>query len=605
VINPGVSVSGELSEGAAPLAVRVRGLVKTYAGVPVVRDVDLDIRHGEIFALLGPNGAGKTTTVEIFEGFRTRDSGEVSVLGYDPGAQQIGLKRRIGMVLQSNGVDQYLTVEETIGMYASFYPHPRPVDEVIMLVGLSEKRRDRAIKLSGGQQRRLDVAVALVGDPDLLFLDEPTTGFDPSARRDAWEVILNLAKLGKTVLLTTHYMDEAQYLADTVAVIAAGRIVASGPPTTLGHREVAEARIRYRPAPGLSPPAHLMGPVDAEGFSEFFTNDTTKALFELTQWAIGCGVELDGLEVVRPSLEDVYLELTASSDDHLEAEPAAREAALRPEPNPVPAQHAPRAPLTSRVATVLALTVSQVRYVNKAFWRNPASAFFTFAFPLMFLVIFTSLAGNFKVPIGARTVASSTFYVASMGAFAVITACFNNIAVAITFQREAGILKRIRGTPLPSASFLGARIIHAMLVGVVLVMITAAFGRAFYSVEIPTGATLLRFAVMLVVGAASFCALGLATTALIPNADSSAVIVNAIILPLLFLSGIFIPFGKTTPDWILWIARIFPIKHFVDGMQAGFLDTQFSWTDVLIVAGWGVAGLVLATRFFSWEPASG
>jgi ABC-2 type transport system permease protein len=249
-----------------------------------------------------------------------------------------------------------------------------------------------------------------------------------------------------------------------------------------------------------------------------------------------------------------------------------------------------------------ALTLRQVRYVNKAFWRNPASAFFTFAFPLMFLVIFTSLLGHGTVQIGSRLVNTSTYYVASMASFAVITACFNNIAMTVTFQRDAGVLKRTNGTPLPSAAFLGARILHALLVAVLLVALTVAFGRAFYHADVPTGLTLLRFCVIIVVGATSFCALGFAITAVIPNADASPAIVNAVILPLLFLSGIFIPFGNSTPSWVLWIARIFPVKHFADGMQAAFLGTSFHWTDVLIVAAWGLAGLLIAARYFSWEP---
>ncbi len=219
------------------LAVRVRGLVKSYGAVHAVRGIDLDIRQGEIFALLGPNGAGKTTTVEILEGYRRRDQGEVRVFGYDPARERAKMLPRVGIVLQKTGVDRYLTVAETVRMYASYYPKPRDPAEIVDLVGLTEKRNSRLTTLSGGQLRRLDVAVALAGDPDLLFLDEPTTGFDPSARREAWEVVKNLASLGKTVLLTTHYMDEAQYLADRAAVISAGRIVAEGSPATLraGH----------------------------------------------------------------------------------------------------------------------------------------------------------------------------------------------------------------------------------------------------------------------------------------------------------------------------------------------------------------------------------
>jgi len=251
------------------------------------------------------------------------------------------------------------------------------------------------------------------------------------------------------------------------------------------------------------------------------------------------------------------------------------------------------------------LMFSQIRYVNKAFWLNPSSAFFTFAFPLMFLVIFTALLGHSTVHLGSRTVKTSTYYVAAMASFAVITACYNNIAVGITFQRDAGVLKRTNGTPLPSASFLGARILHALLIAVLLVAVTAVFGRALYSADIPTGLSLVRFLVMLGVGAAAFCALGLAVTALIPNADAAAAIVNATILPILFLSGIFIAFDNQTPSWILWIARIFPVRHFATGMQAGFLGTAFHWTDVLVVAAWGAAALLLAIRFFSWEPRTG
>jgi ABC-2 type transport system ATP-binding protein len=311
---PGGTAAGEAAgsgaDGRPSLAVHVQGLVKSYGGMTAVNGIDIDIRRGEIFALLGPNGAGKTTTVEILEGYRSRDSGEVTVLGFDPARQRARLKSQIGIVLQSTGVERYLTVAETVRMYAGFYPHPRPVDEVIGLVGLEAKRNSRVNKLSGGQQRRLDVAIALAGDPDLLFLDEPTTGFDPSARREAWDVIKNLATLGKTVLLTTHYMDEAQFLADRVAVISAGHIVAEGDPATLANRELARARVRYRLPAGATPPPGLGGPAGADGFTEFAPDDVTLALNQLTGWALAQRVSLDGLEVTRPSLEDVYLSLT-------------------------------------------------------------------------------------------------------------------------------------------------------------------------------------------------------------------------------------------------------------------------------------------------------
>jgi ABC-2 type transport system permease protein len=257
----------------------------------------------------------------------------------------------------------------------------------------------------------------------------------------------------------------------------------------------------------------------------------------------------------------------------------------------------------AQVMSTAALTLSQVRYVNKAFWRNPASAFFIFAFPLMFLVIFTALLGHGTLRISPTQVVNvSTYYVAAMATFGVISACYTNIAISVSFQRDTGVLKRINGTPLPSSAFLGARMIQALLVAILLVVITAAFGRVFYSASIPAGLTLLRFLVILLVGAASFCALGFAITAVIPNADAAPAIVNASILPLLFLSGVFIPLGSNAPAWIVWIARIFPVWHFAKGMQASFLGIAFSWTDVLVVAAWGLGGLLFAIRFFSWEP---
>jgi ABC-2 type transport system permease protein len=250
----------------------------------------------------------------------------------------------------------------------------------------------------------------------------------------------------------------------------------------------------------------------------------------------------------------------------------------------------------------VSLTVSQVGYTNRSFWRNPAQAFFIFAFPLMFLVIFTALLGNNTVHIGSQTIKQSTYYVSTMAAFGVITACFNNMAISIAFLRDTGVLKRMHGTPMPSVSYLSARILHALFVALILVAITAGFGKAAYSVTLPGGTALVEFLVMLVVGAASFCALGLALSSAIPNADAAAPIVNAVILPLLFLSGIFVPFSNHTPSWILWVARIFPVRHFAVGLQAGFLGTPFDWVDVAVVAAWGGLGLLLAVRHFTWEP---
>jgi ABC-2 type transport system ATP-binding protein len=297
-------------------AIEVRGLRKSYRDVEAVRGIDLAVRQGEVFALLGPNGAGKTTSVEILEGYRRRDDGEVRVLGFDPADGERRFREQIGIVLQSTGVDVYLTVAETIDLYRAAYPNPRPLGEIVELVGLKEKRDTRVNKLSGGQQRRLDVAVALAGDPALLFLDEPTTGFDPSARRNAWEIVRELAALGKTVFLTTHYMDEAQYLADDVAIIADGEIVAHGPPATLAGRDTAATVIRFRlPAGPAGLPDSLRADATLAGDQvELRTTDPTRTLHRLTEWALERGVSLEALSVGRPSLEDVYLEITGAAN---------------------------------------------------------------------------------------------------------------------------------------------------------------------------------------------------------------------------------------------------------------------------------------------------
>jgi ABC-2 type transport system ATP-binding protein len=278
-------------------AITVRGLHKRYGDVEAVRGIDFEVRRGEVFGLLGPNGAGKTTTVEILEGYRDRTAGDVEVLGHDPQRRDRDLRERVGIVLQTTGMYRHITVREALEHWAGFYPRPRDVAGVIALAGLEAKAGERVSRLSGGQLRRLDFALALVGDPELIFLDEPTTGFDPEARRQAWDTIRSLRELGKTVLLTTHYLDEAQALADRVAIIKGGRLLAEGAPGELGGGASQRYRVSYRNGDGSR--------VERE------TDDPTSLLYELTSAALARGERLKDLVVTRPTLEDVYLELTA------------------------------------------------------------------------------------------------------------------------------------------------------------------------------------------------------------------------------------------------------------------------------------------------------
>jgi ABC-2 type transport system ATP-binding protein len=284
-------------------AIEVRELRKSYGDFEALRGIDIAVKRGEVFGLLGPNGAGKTTTVEILEGYRARSAGTVSVLGHDPALRSIELRRRIGIVLQSGGIYSYITPREALAQWAAFYPRPREVGEVLSLAGLEDSADVRCRKLSGGQLRRLDFALALVGDPELMFLDEPTTGFDPEARRAAWETVRSLRDLGKTILLTTHYLDEAQELADRVAIVKDGRVLAIGPPRELVAHPPGGASDRYR-----------VSYRDGEGaLVELDTDDPTALLNEVTARALAEGWRMTELTVGRPTLEDVYLELTADA----------------------------------------------------------------------------------------------------------------------------------------------------------------------------------------------------------------------------------------------------------------------------------------------------
>jgi len=305
-------------QSPGPPVIQVRGLRKSYDGVEAVAGIDLEVRAGEVFAFLGPNGAGKTTTVEILEGYRRRTAGEVAVLGTDPAAAGPDWRARIGVVLQESQPEDELTAEECLSLYAGYYPHPRPVAETLELVGQAGRRSVRCGRMSGGQRRRLDVALALIGDPELIFLDEPTTGFDPAARKSAWEVIAGLRDLGKTIFLTTHYMEEAEYLADRIAVLAGGRIVAEGTAATLGGRDTEAAVVSFTLPPDMSaadlPPVVAAAVTDDPGHKVVArTPGPLPLLGALAGWAQVRGVDLPDLQVHRPTLEDVYLQLTRDS----------------------------------------------------------------------------------------------------------------------------------------------------------------------------------------------------------------------------------------------------------------------------------------------------
>jgi ABC-2 type transport system ATP-binding protein len=313
----GHTLAGMQSERDHP-AIEVRDLHRSYGTVDAVRGVSFDVARGEVFCLLGPNGAGKTTIVEILEGYRSRSGGEARVLGVDPASGSRALREQVGIVLQQCGVQTDLSVAELVEMYSRYYVRSRPVDEVLELVELTEKRDVRTNALSGGQRRRLDLALALVGDPELIFLDEPTTGFDPAARRAAWSTIRSLCELGKTIFLTTHFMDEAQSLADRVAVMRAGEIIAAGAPDELGGRDLRPAEIRFElprtVALGDVPEVPCQSRSVHDGRVLIQTREPVRAAHLLTGWALDRGTELGHFSVAQPTLEDIYLELTGTPE---------------------------------------------------------------------------------------------------------------------------------------------------------------------------------------------------------------------------------------------------------------------------------------------------
>ena len=553
-------------------AIEVRGLRKRYGDVEAVQGIDLDVDQGEILAFLGPNGAGKTTTIEILEGYRDRDGGEVSVLGVDPARAPLSWRDDIGIVLQESEPLPELTALESVVMHAAYYDEPRDPGEVLDIVGLADSADQRTRKLSGGQRRRLDLALALVGNPRLVFLDEPTTGFDPSARRESWHMIEALRQLGSTVLLTTHYMDEADHLADRIVVIAGGRIAARGTAAELADEVGVTPSITWRTRAGAPAPPDRLGAVaDDAGRGVITTEDIVPVVNALTAWALDDGVELLDLTIRRPTLEDVYLALTDGVDPG------------------------------GAVMAAIARLAHQTRFDILVFRRNPAATFFTIVLPLIFLVIFTSIFGNQELGNGAR---AATFYVPGILALAIVSATTVNLAITMTARRERGVLKRVRGTPIPPWVFVAAQAIAALVISVTMTVVIVVVGRALYGVSLAWSAV-PSLAITVGVGAMSFAAVGLALTAIIPSEDAAPAVTNAIMLPLYFISDVFIV-GDQVPAWLRTTAAIFPVRHLANALQDSFNPffdgTPWPWQHWLVIAAWGLFGVVATLTWFRWTP---
>ncbi len=537
-------------------AIEVHALTKRYGEYEAVRGIDITVRRGEVFGLLGPNGAGKTTTVEILEGYRERSGGEVSVLGYDPASRSIELRRRIGIVLQSGGIYSHVTPRELLRHWAGFYPHPRAVEEVLTLAGLQEKADVRSRKLSGGQLRRLDFALALVGDPELMFLDEPTTGFDPAARHAAWETVRGLRDLGKTILLTTHYLDEAQELADRVAIVKDGRVLAIGPPRELGVGG-SHYRVAYR---------------DRDGdLVEQQTDDPTRAAQRADRRSAGAGRAAGGAERGTPDARGRL--------------PGADRRCLT---------HARGADGT-RMGDTLTLTWRQYRLERRMFWRNPSAAFFNFVLPLLFL------CGGGIILQGNQH--DLNLLVPAIAGMSVMSTTFTALAYNIVFLRERGVLKRIRGAPLPAGSYFGGVAANAVTNTALQIAIIVLAGRVFFGIGWP--AHWDELIVFVLAGVVCFAALGVAFAHVIPNFESTAAYVNAVFLPVVFIS-FFVFENKSAPAFLNNIAEALPLKPLIEGLYGAMVTGQglSDNLDALAVIGlWGVFGLYFAVRGFSWEQS--
>ena len=463
-------------------AIEVRDLRRSYGALQAVRGVSFEVARGEVFCLLGPNGAGKTTIVEILEGYRTRSGGDARVLGIDPATGARELREQVGIVLQQCGVQSDLTVAELVEMYGRYHVRSRGVDEVLALVELTEKRDVRAKALSGGQRRRLDLALALVGEPELIFLDEPTTGFDPAARRQAWETIRSLCSLGKTVFLTTHFMDEAQYLADRVAVMRDGEIIALGRPDELGGRDVRPAEIRFS-LPRVVAPGDLPDAARRAALAGGRPDRPAHARAGASR------ARADRLGAGARGQARALLGHAAVAGGHLSRAHRTGHRGRRRGGQCEPSGGHRMSTVTSRIPRSslrrdLGLVGWQIRYEQRSYWRNRGRGIFTFAFPIMFLVIFASLDKGQHIS-SRGGIPYDDFFVPGILAYGVIATTFINLSISTAILRDEGVLKRMQGTPLPRWAYAAARIGSTFLIMAAMAVVVIGLGAAALGPELP------------------------------------------------------------------------------------------------------------------------
>ncbi len=586
-------------------AVSVRDLRKKYGSFTALDGVSFDIHRGETFALLGPNGAGKSTTIEILEGYRDRSGGEASVLGVDPQRGGVAWKARLGIVLQSTGESGNVTVREQLTHFAGYYANPRNVDEVIEAVGLGAKQGTLIRKLSGGQQRRVDVALGIIGRPELLFLDEPTTGFDPEARRSFWDLIRLLKSEGTTILLTTHYLDEAAQLGDRAGVIAGGKLIDIGAIDEIGGLEARIPIVRW---------------VDADGTHEKRTNEPGMVVADLVKRH---GSEPTGLEIVRPSLEDIYLGMlggevsTSSTSEGGSTTEAGEERGLDKLDHRLDQRHTGDSIMTTTMTTPalapgrwLRLGLSRTAYEIKTYFRQGDSVFFTFLFPVVFLTIFSVAFSEAEFGSGADALTAAEYYLPGMLAAGLLLSGLQNLAIDIATEKSDGTLKRLAGSPLPVYSYFMGKIGQVLVTGTLQAILLLVVARFVFQVELPTEPERwLVFAWVFLLGVTTSAILGIALSGLPRSGKSATAVIIPITLVLQFISGVYLAFSQL-PEWLQNFASIFPLKWMAQGMRSVFLPDSFATLEqggewglgwvALFTLVWLVVGLVACRFTFRW-----